>query len=209
MRHPRRYGTAVNTTYTFTYSLETWLMIIGYLMFGSGVRDEITSNIFLTAPGNPNLPYDAYPHWLSITIAAAIALIPLTKAPLNARPIVSVFEHVLGILPHHRNGLSKLTARSPLTVNVTKFAVRSSVVFIFTVLAILVPSFDRVIGLMGSLACSLVCVVLPVGFHLRIFGSQLSVRKKLVDWGLLGLFVALGVVGTVFACLPKKWLGAL
>ncbi|KAI9672119.1 MAG: hypothetical protein M1831_001932 [Alyxoria varia] len=208
MRHPRRYPTAVNTTYTFTYTLETWLMIIGYLMFGSGVRDEITSNIFLTAPGNPNLPQDAYPHWLSITIAAAIALIPLTKAPLNARPIVSVFEHVVGILPHNRNALSKFTARSSFTVNVTKFAVRSSVIVVFTFLAILIPSFDRVMSLLGSLACSLVCVVLPVGFHLRIFESQLSKRKKLVDWGLLGLFAALGFVGTVFACLPKKWLGA-
>lgn len=50
------------------------MAIVGYLMFGGHVRDEITANIFLTK---------GYPEWLSIFIVIAIAIIPLTKIPLK------------------------------------------------------------------------------------------------------------------------------
>ena len=53
------------------------MAIVGYLMFGSRVRDEITANIFLT---------EGYPEWLSIFIVIAIAIIPLTKIPLKYVP---------------------------------------------------------------------------------------------------------------------------
>jgi len=53
------------------------MAIVGYLMFGSRVRDEITANIFLTK---------GYPNWLSVFIVVAIAIIPLTKIPLKYAP---------------------------------------------------------------------------------------------------------------------------
>ena len=51
------------------------LAIIGFLMFGNDVHDEITRNIFLTK---------GYPEALSVCIAIFIAVIPLTKAPLKS-----------------------------------------------------------------------------------------------------------------------------
>ncbi len=50
------------------------MTIVGYLMFGEKVRDEITANILLN---------DDYPHWISIFITVAIAIIPITKVPLR------------------------------------------------------------------------------------------------------------------------------
>lgn len=50
------------------------MAVVGLLMFGDGVLDEITSNI-LTTPG--------YPKWISIFIVICIAIIPLTKVPLK------------------------------------------------------------------------------------------------------------------------------
>jgi len=50
------------------------MAIIGYLMFGEGVLDEITSNVFVTK---------GYPQVVSIFIAICISIIPLTKVPLK------------------------------------------------------------------------------------------------------------------------------
>ena len=52
------------------------MAVVGWLMFGNLVRDEITSNILLTI---------GYPHWLSVCVVVFIAIIPLTKTPLKYR----------------------------------------------------------------------------------------------------------------------------
>lgn len=65
MRHPSMYNSAVNTTYMFTFNLEVALAITGYMMFGDWIRDEVTSNIFMTR---------GYPQWLSATMVVAIGI---------------------------------------------------------------------------------------------------------------------------------------
>jgi vesicular inhibitory amino acid transporter len=50
------------------------MAIVGWLMFGDSVKDEITSNI-ITGRG--------YPASLSICLVVFIAIIPLTKVPLR------------------------------------------------------------------------------------------------------------------------------
>jgi len=50
------------------------MAIIGWLMFGDIVRDEITANILTVAD---------YPQSLSVGIIVFIAIIPLTKVPLK------------------------------------------------------------------------------------------------------------------------------
>ena len=198
MRHPMKYNKAVNYTYAFTLSLEVVIAIIGYLMFGEHVHDEVTSNIFMT-PG--------YPRWVSYVIAIAVCIIPLTKIPLNARPIYSTCEFFLGLTKQPQS-IALGQRRSAVTQNILRIAIRLIIMFLFVVLAILVPSFDTVMALLGSLACSLVCVVLPCSFHLKIFGKQLSFREKILDSALIAVFITGGVIGTVCACLPKRWLGA-
>ena len=199
MRHPSKYNSAVNTTYVFTYSLEVVLAVIGYLMFGDLVRDEITSNIFLTG---------GYPRWLSITIVVATAVIPLTKCPLNARPIYSTIEILANLEPRSSAASTNLSSRSRLIQIALRFIVRATVTWVFVAIAVFVPSFDRVMSLVGSLACSLVCVVLPCCFHLRIFGKELSRRRKFLDWVLILAFGFLGIAGTVCSFIPKGRLGA-
>lgn len=50
------------------------MAIVGWLMFGGAVRDEITANV---------LQVDEYPQVLSICIIIFIAIIPVTKVPLK------------------------------------------------------------------------------------------------------------------------------
>ena len=74
MRHPMKYGKALNYTYISVCSLLVGMSVAGYLMFGERVRNEITSNILLTK---------GYPRTLSILIVIFIAVVPLTKVPLR------------------------------------------------------------------------------------------------------------------------------
>ncbi|KAI9762352.1 MAG: hypothetical protein M4579_000502 [Chaenotheca gracillima] len=74
MRHPHRYGTAVTVTYIFTLLMDLSMAVAGVLMFGDGVREEVTTNIILMS---------SYPKALSICMAVFIGIIPLTKAPLK------------------------------------------------------------------------------------------------------------------------------
>ena len=50
------------------------MAIIGWLMFGGIVRDEITANI---------LSVDDYPRVISVCIIIFISIIPLSKVPLK------------------------------------------------------------------------------------------------------------------------------
>lgn len=199
MRHAYKYGRAVNITYIFTYILEAALAIAGYIMFGDEVRDEITANIFRT---------QGYPQWLSILIVVAIAIIPLTKIPLNARPIISTLEIFLGLDSRAIGGSSSLCGMSNMTRGILRVTIRVVVPVIFTLLAIVVPSFDRIMSLLGSLACFSICIILPCAFHIKIFGKDLSLKRRILDWMLIIVCTILSTAGTVCAFLPKQMLGA-
>lgn len=74
MRHPYKYRRGLNVTYAFTATLDLLMAVVGLLMFGDSVRDEVTKSIFLT---------EGYPEWLSVFVVVCVAIIPLTKIPLK------------------------------------------------------------------------------------------------------------------------------
>jgi vesicular inhibitory amino acid transporter len=50
------------------------MAVIGLLMFGDDIAEEITANVFLTR---------GYPKVLSLALILFVAIIPLTKIPLK------------------------------------------------------------------------------------------------------------------------------
>ncbi|KAF2823621.1 vacuolar amino acid transporter-like protein 1 [Ophiobolus disseminans] len=199
MRHPYKYRRGVDITYIFTYLLDTGLACAGILMFGNDVRDEVTNNIFLTK---------GYPAWISVFIAICIAIIPLTKVPLNARPIVSTFEVLFGLDTRSLATSSSMNGMSGLNRGIAKITLRVVTIIIFVIIAILFPSFDRIMTLLGSVACFSVCIILPLAFHLKLFGKEISKAEKTMNWVLIVVSTIMAVVSTVFACLPKELIGA-
>ncbi|KAF2669338.1 hypothetical protein BT63DRAFT_425074 [Microthyrium microscopicum] len=202
MRHPYKYRRAVNITYIFTGALDLGMAVIGLLMFGDGVHDEITSNILLLG--------DAYPPGLSLFIVICIAIIPLTKVPLNARPIVTTVEVIFGLVDYgnmsHGHGSEEEgnSSRFSFGANLARVLIRVGIVVVFVVIAMLFPSFDRIMTLLGSVCCFSICIMLPVGFHLRLFGHEFGKSEKMLNWGLLIASTIMAVVSTVFACLPRE-----
>jgi vesicular inhibitory amino acid transporter len=198
MRHPYKYRRGVNITYAFTFTLDLFMACVGLLMYGDGVKDEITRNILLT---------EGAPEWLSLLIVICVAIIPLTKVPLNARPIVSTLELFLGLDARTLAPEAATTGLSSLSRGILKFSVRIACVIAFVVLAILVPDFDRIMSLMGAVACFTICIMLPAAFHLKLFGDQLSKWEKSRDWALIVVSGILGLVSTAFNFVPKEKLG--
>ncbi|GAB1743176.1 hypothetical protein NU219Hw_g9032t1 [Hortaea werneckii] len=195
MRHPYKYRRGVNITYSFTFSLDLFMAVVGYLMYGAGVKDEITRNVLLTAPG-------AYPDAINVLIVVCVAIIPLTKVPLNARPIVSTLELFLGLDARAMADSAALTGLSGYTRGILKIVLRIGITILFVILAILVPQFDTIMSLLGAVACFTICIILPCAFHLKLFGHEIPRAQKALDWGLIVVSTALAVVSTAFNFVP-------
>ena len=82
------------------------------------------------------------------------------------------------------------------------------VVIIFVIISIIFPAFDSIMAFMGSTLCFTICVILPLLFYLKIFGKEVSWKEKCLDWFLIVVSSILASVGTVWAFLPKSWVGA-
>lgn len=199
MRHPYKYRKAVNITYIFTYLIDVGMACAGILMFGEGVRDEITNNIFLT---------EGYPQSISVFIAICIAIIPLTKVPLNSRPIVSTLEVLFGLDNRSLSVSPSLDGMSGLNRGLFKIFLRIITIVVFVGIAIVFPSFDRIMTLLGSVACFSICIILPVAFHLKLFGKELGRGERILNWTLIITSTIMAVVSTIFAILPKELIGA-
>ncbi|TVY29002.1 Vacuolar amino acid transporter [Lachnellula hyalina] len=199
MRHPYKFKRAVKVTFTFTYILDCATAVAGILMFGDGVMDEITANIIGTS---------GYPKFLAVCLSIFIAIIPLTKVPLNARPIVSTLELLAGLDPHSEAHAPPQTKLSSLIRKILKSVIRILVIVVFVIIAIVFPAFDSIMAFMGSTLCFTICIILPLLFYLKIFGKEVSMRERILDYFLIVVCSILATVGTVFAFLPKSMIGA-
>ncbi|POR33595.1 Vacuolar amino acid transporter 1 [Tolypocladium paradoxum] len=203
MRHPHKWKTGVNVTFSFSYVLDTCLAVIGILMFGDGIKEAITSNILKT-PG--------YPQALTILMCIFIAIIPLTKIPLNARPLITTADVICGLHRdhhhHHHSQPAAASLRSVLVAGCLRALVRVFVALVLLAISILFPAFDSVCAFLGAALCSLISVILPILFYLKLYWKEISVRERVISWFLLVLFSVLGLVGTVWTFLPRHLVGA-
>jgi len=202
MRHPQKYGRAVKYTYLFTYGLDLSMAVLGYLMFGDDVRDEVTANILLSS---------AYPHVLSILIVVLIAIIPITKIPLSNRPIMDTINKKFSIDLRQMDAKARTRSESSWKHRSARALIAVFCNLVQLGIAVGFPDFDSIMALMGSALCFTICVILPIGFYLKIFnteGNEIKTLERILDWSLVVLCSALAALGTVFAILPKNKIGA-
>ncbi|KAI0013652.1 transmembrane amino acid transporter protein-domain-containing protein [Xylariaceae sp. FL0662B] len=199
MRHPYRYKQAVAYTFSFTFILDAAVAAVGLVMFGDGVRDEITANILQTT---------GYPRALNFLLVVFIAIIPLTKIPLNSQPIVTTVEVLFGLRQQVIAEEPHLVGFSSTSRGVLKAVIRVLTPLVFLAIAILFPTFDTIMAFMGSALCFTICVTLPLAFYLKLFGHGISVRERIFIWCVMLLSVVLSIVGTVWAFLPRDLIRA-
>ncbi|KAI9793380.1 MAG: hypothetical protein M1816_000272 [Peltula sp. TS41687] len=180
---------------SWKYLLDLSVAIPGLLMFGNGVHEEITSNIFLT---------DGYPKALSVLMVVFISIIPLTKIPLSARPIISTIEVFAGLDVRSVSSSTALVGMSGLTRGILKTTVRALTMVLFVIIAIAFPSFHRIMALLGSALTFSISVLLPLAVYLRIFGDKISLKERILDYILIAVSAVIAVVGTAWAVLPTN-----
>jgi solute carrier family 32 (vesicular inhibitory amino acid transporter) len=189
------------------YILDTCLAISGILMFGDGVSDAITSNIIRT-PGFPEL--------LTLLMCISVAIIPLTKIPLNFRPIITTIDVLCGVHQgqhnaHHSHGHGPTGASQEhgpnMASSVLRALIRVVAVLVLLVISILFPAFDSVCAFLGAALCTLISIILPLSFYLKLFYKDIPVTERLACWIIIGVFSILGSVGTVWSFLPKEFIG--
>ena len=104
------------------------------------------------------------------------------------------------------NGLVGLTGYSR---GLLKCVIRIGVTIVIVLIAILIPSFDRIMALMGSVMCFSICIILPLAFYLKIFGREISRKERILDWLLIVSSSVMALVGTVWVFLPKDMVGSI
>ncbi|KAJ9659059.1 hypothetical protein H2198_003348 [Neophaeococcomyces mojaviensis] len=200
MRHPQKYGKAVRSTYIFTYGLDLTMAVLGYLMFGQRVRDEVTANI---------LGSDSYPRTISIIIVVLIAIIPITKIPLSNRPIMDTINKKFLIDLRQMDAKARMYSERSFKHQFARASIGIVINIVQLGVAIGFPDFDSIMALMGSALCFTICVILPVSFYLKIFwgSDEIKMPEKVFCFFVVAVCTCLAILGTVFAIIPKEKLG--
>ena len=122
-------------------------------------------------------------------------------------PVSSTMEILLGLDPR-ASPEARLANAPKFTRDMIKGTIRVLSILVITVLAIIVPSFDKIMALMGSALCFTICVIMPLSFYLKLFGKDISLKERILDWVLIVVCSILAIIGTVSAFLPREKIGA-
>ncbi|CAB4252521.1 similar to Saccharomyces cerevisiae YJR001W AVT1 Vacuolar transporter, imports large neutral amino acids into the vacuole [Maudiozyma barnettii] len=176
MRHPAKFKDCLKTTYEITAVTDIGIAVVGYLMFGDSVKDEITKNVLLL---------DKFPSYLHGLISGLMTLIPIAKTPLNARPIISVLDTLLNV----RDAEEKYEGNR---LKIAKTIQSTNALFVnilFVIIAIIFPQFDKIIAFLGAGLCFMICLILPCAFYLKICKDTISPTEKIACY--ITIFVSI------------------
>ncbi|SCU85884.1 LADA_0D10528g1_1 [Lachancea dasiensis] len=183
MRHPRKFKSCLVTTYSITATADISTAVIGILMFGMSVKDEVTKSLLLT---------EGYPRFIYVLISVLMSLIPISKAPLCARPVTSVVDVMTGVGPLEDDYNTDTVSRSKPIIK----AFNKLVVNVFMVgISILFPEFDKFIAFLGAGLCFLLCLILPCLFYMRICSDTIKRWENIVCVVTIVVSVFLSVIG--------------
>ncbi|KAI3405155.2 hypothetical protein KGF56_002111 [Candida oxycetoniae] len=166
MRHPYKFTQSLKTTYFITLATDSSMAIIGFLMFGAKCSNEVTNTLLDTT---------GYPSWCYPLIKSLICVIPLAKTPLNAKPIISALDVLLGIDKVDKSDVEKRKKTLNAACRIfTKIGVNA----LFVILAIMFPEFEKIIGILGASICFIICIILPCLFYLKLCGAKVGKLER-------------------------------
>ncbi|CAG9466814.1 unnamed protein product [Pedinophyceae sp. YPF-701] len=158
---------------TFVTALYIGFALAGYLAFGDATEEIVTLNL------KQGLVTE------SVKVCLCVGL--FFTFPVMMVPVYEIFERNLSASTAFR---SRLDMRYwPMVFR----GIRGLTVIGVALVALVIPSFGAFISLVGSLCCCTLALVMPPLIHLRLFGAELSLGARCLDY----LYVVLGVVGAV------------
>mmetsp|Transcript_25214 Transcript_25214/g.42238 ORF Transcript_25214/g.42238 Transcript_25214/m.42238 type:complete len:490 (+) Transcript_25214:120-1589(+) len=171
MEDRSRYPELLQRTYVIVGATCAAVGVLGYLMYGDSVADEVTLNL---------------PAGALSTIALMLTVInPLAKFGLTMAPVVRGFDQQFG-LEGEDKAMQSIVGRTGLG-------------FFALVLATSVPDFALFMALLGSFLTLTVSIIFPSLCYLKIFGPGLSQQEKWLNYFTVGLGCFCAVSGTTAA----------
>jgi len=177
---PERLKKSFTKMFVFTLTAITLLYLsfgwCGYLSFGPDTRDLITMNL--------DPPEDGGWHWAEfIRYCLAVAL--TFTYPVMLFPVIKLLK------PRLENffGCSKDNWWLPL-------GIRFGIVTLTGTVVILVPDFNSLMSLIGSVFCTILAFIMPGLCHFMLFKEELSKSQMFMDLGLAVVGIILAIVGT-------------
>ncbi|KAK7306392.1 hypothetical protein VNO77_44330 [Canavalia gladiata] len=172
MKDPSKFTKVSIVSFSVVTTLYMTLGFMGAKMFGNDVKSQIT----LSMP--PNQIVTKIALWATV-------LTPMTKYALEFTPLAIQIEHAL---PSSMSMRTKMTIRGCLG---------SVLLLVILTLALLVPYFEHVLSLTGSLVSVTICLIFPCVFYLKICWSQTTKPLLVLNLFLITFGFILGVMGTI------------
>ncbi len=151
--------------------------VSGYYMFGALVDDQITLSLEKNS-GSDNIVMKMLT-WLMILTA-------FSKFTLTAFPLALGFEEIFAPFLPNDSAMEFVSSLIKIVLIAAALAV-----------AIFVPSFSILCSLVGLICTMTVSVIFPAAAHLKMFGSDLPLWEKGVDWLFILCGTVMAIVGTI------------
>ncbi|XXG89200.1 hypothetical protein AAC387_Pa12g1262 [Persea americana] len=172
MKDPSKFTKVSIVSFAIVTSIYTSLAFMGAKLFGPEVQSQITLSM---------------PRHLIVTKIAlwATVLKLMTKYALEFAPVAMQLESKF---PSSMSSNTRMLLRGSFG---------SILLLGILCLALLVPYFEHVLSLTGSLVTITICITLPCAFYLKTCWSQVSKLSVILNSTLIAIGFFLGVLGTM------------
>lgn len=163
MRKPKRFGFVVNCTFTTTFIVQFMFSLTNAMYYG-----EYTAQVIVI---------DLRDHFeLGITSACFIGISILSHFSLPTFVVMDSLDNAILSFSSACCPSREHTLRTLLMV-----VLRIGVIGLSLGVAIVLPYFAYLTGLIGSSITLLMCLVLPCVFHLKLRGDSMQWCEKVID----------------------------
>lgn len=178
MALPERYASCMNFSFSFAYLVDLLTGVLGFLMFGSIIEDEVTKSILKT---------EGYPRIIGTIVVVLMGFLPISKLPLVSRPIITALDTFTN---SHDNYFVYVGNRVGVSV-------------VYLILSLLLTNFGVVMSLLGSAICFVICITLPLAYYLWLF-PEIGKSEKILWWVILSISI-FGAIGGTLAVILKTF----
>lgn len=176
MAVPQKYDSCMNFSFSFAYLVDLLTGVLGFLMFGSIIEDEVTKSVLKT---------EGYPKIIGTIVVVLMGFLPISKLPLVSRPIITTLDAMTSAGEN----------------NVVYVLNRLGVSVVYLILSLILTNFGVVMSLLGSAICFVICITLPLAYYLWLF-KDLS-RGERIWWWVILLISVIGAIGGTLAVVLK------
>ena len=172
MREPRDYPKVLHISHSFSAIIKIYFAITGALTFGNATKSLVSLNIEHVSEA------------AGIITNIALAGYAVTSFPINFYVVCETFDHFALRNRHPR------LVKGGKYYNMWVLLTRPGLVGVGLVIAVFLPYFGMLVGVIGSLLAIFLVFIFPCWFHLSLKSKSLPFWKKSLE-------VLVMVTGTV------------